>query len=122
MRSVLAVVPDLFFSERIAGVARAAGVELTLVPPGQALARCAEARPALVLLDLHAPGDAAELIRTLKSDARTRAIPVVGFFSHVEIERRRTALAAGIDAALPRSAFFARLPALLAGEADLQLP
>jgi len=54
-------------------------------------------------------------VRTLKADSRTRAIPIVGFYSHVEGERRRAALAAGIDEALPRSAFVVRLPALLAG-------
>ena len=37
----------------------------------------------------------------------------MGFYSHVETTLRRTALEAGADAALPRSAFVARLPDLL---------
>jgi CheY-like chemotaxis protein len=84
---------------------------------GEALERCAAAPPALLLLDLHAPGDPPALVRALKADARTRGIPVVGFYSHVEADLRRDALAAGIDEALPRSAFVQRLPALLAGDA-----
>ena len=115
MRSVLAVVPDLFFATKIAAVAKAAGVELALVPLAQAASRCAELPPALVLLDLHAPGEPAALVRALKADPALRAIPVVGFYSHVDGELRREALAAGADEVLPRSAFVTRLPALLSG-------
>ncbi len=116
-RRVVAVVPDLFFSAKIAAVAKAAGVELVIVPQAQALAACAAPPPALVLLDLHAPGEPLALVRALKAGTATRAIPVVGFYSHVEDARRRDALAAGIDRALPRSAFVAQLPALLEGGA-----
>jgi CheY-like chemotaxis protein len=115
MRQVLAVVPDLFFAAKIAALARAAGVELSLVPLAQAAARCAQSAPDLVLLDLHASGDPPALVRALKAGPATRAIPVVGFYSHVEGERRRDALAAGADQVLPRSAFVTRLPELLAG-------
>lgn len=116
MRSVFAVAPDLFFATKIAAVAKAAGAGLTLVPLATALERCAAAPPALLLLDLHASGDPCALVVALKGDPRTRAIPVVGFYSHVETALRSAALAAGIDQALPRSAFVMRLPALLAGE------
>lgn len=107
---VLAVVPDLYFATRIAATAKTAGVELELVPPQRAAARLAEARASLVLLDLHAPG-ALALIGELKCAAA--GVPVVGFFSHVEAALGREALAAGADAALPRSRFVARLAPLL---------
>ena len=118
MNHALAVVPDLFFSVKLAAVARAAGVELAFVAPGALFERCAASPPALVLIDLHAPCDPPALVRALKADARTRGIPVIGFYSHVETDLRRDALAAGIDEALPRSAFVNRLPALLAGTCD----
>ncbi len=116
MRTVLGVVPDLFFAAKIDAVARVAGADYADVPASAALARCAAAPPALLLVDLQAAGDPLALVRALKADPRTRAVPVVGFYSHVETGLRRAALAAGIDEALPRSAFVTRLPALLAGD------
>jgi len=109
-RLVLAVVPDLFFAVRVSATARNAGVPLELVPPPRAVARAAEAGAVLLLIDLHAPG-AVALVAALK--AAQPALPVVGFYSHVETTLRRNALEAGADAALPRSAFVARLPDLL---------
>ena len=113
MPAVVAVAPDLYFAARISALARAAGVDVTFETPARAFALCASEPPALLLLDLHAPDDAATLVRAIKSDPRARAARIVGFYSHVETGLRRAVLAAGIDEALPRSAFVARLPALL---------
>ncbi len=107
---VLAVIPDLFFATKVAATAKAGGVELELVAPQHAAARMAEAPPTLVIVDLHA-ADAVVLVAALKAAAA--AVPVVGFFSHVETALRRDALAAGADAALPRSQFVSKLAALL---------
>jgi DNA-binding NarL/FixJ family response regulator len=107
---VLALVPDLYFATRIAATARAAGVALELVTPQKAMARLAEPGVSLVVLDLHQP-DPSLLVSELKRVAP--AVPVVGFFSHVETVLKDQALAAGADAALPRSQFVAKLPALL---------
>ena len=68
--------------------------------------------PALVILDLTGPG-ALDDARALKHDPATRAVPIVGFYSHVDHALREAALAAGLDHVLPRSAFVARLPELL---------
>jgi CheY-like chemotaxis protein len=118
---VIAVVPDLFFAAKLQATARAANAALALVPAAQALERCAATPPLRLLLDLHAPG-ALGLARALKADARTARIPIVGFYSHVETELRVEALAAGVDEALPRSAFVHRLPALLVDDAPPQSP
>jgi DNA-binding NarL/FixJ family response regulator len=109
--SVLAVVPDLYFATRIAATAKAAGVELELVPSQRAVARLGETGVSLVLMDLH-HADSLTLIGELKRVAP--AVPVVGFFSHVETALRDQALAAGADAVLPRSQFVGKLPLLLA--------
>ena len=114
-RRVLAVVPDLFFATKIAATAKVSGVELELVPPARAAARMTQAPAALVILDLHAR-DALSLIAALKQAAP--AVPVVGFFSHVETALKRDAIAAGADAALPRSQFVGRLAALLSRGLD----
>ncbi len=121
-RRIIAVVPDLFFSTRILATARTVAVPVDLVPLPRALAACIEALPALVLIDLHANGDPMALVRALKADERTRAITLVGFYSHVETALRRAALEAGIDEALPRSAFTQRLPELLSGVPAVEVP
>jgi len=116
-RVVVAVVPDLFFAGRIRETARAAGVTLIQCPAVQALEVCSVERPDLVILDLHDPDDPLDLVRELKGDPATRAVPIVGFYPHVDQETRRAAEAAGIDLTLPRSAFTTRLAELLAGGA-----
>ncbi len=116
-RRVLAVVPDLFFAAKIEAVAKAAGVPIAFAAPAAAAAACAADPPALVLLDLHAGPGVPALVRALKASPATRGVPLVGFHSHVDVATREAALEAGLDRALPRSAFVARLPALLAGEA-----
>jgi len=120
-RRVVAFVPDLFFAAKVAATAEAAGVRLEILEPDAVLARCAAEgaapanAPALVILDLGAGERALGLARALKSAARAGGPPLVGFFSHVDTATRDAALAAGVDTVLPRSAFVARLPALLRG-------
>lgn len=115
-RRVLAVVPDLFFAAKIEAVARAAGVAIGFAAPAAAAAACAAHPPDLVLIDLHAGPGVPDLVRALKASPATRGVPLVGFHSHVDVATRESALAAGLDRALPRSAFVAKLPGLLAGE------
>lgn len=114
-RVAVAVVPDLFFASRIHETARAAGVTLIQCPAGLALEVCSREQPDLVIVDLHGAGDPLGLVRTLKGDPATRAVPIAGFYSHVDQETRRAAEDAGMDLVLPRSAFTARLAGLLAG-------
>lgn len=122
VRRVLAVVPDLFFAAKIAAVASAVGIELAFASAADLPARCAEAPPDLVLLDLHAGPGVPDLVRALKASDATRNVPLLGFHSHVDIATRKAALEAGIDRALPRSAFVSRLPALLAGTEAAESP
>jgi CheY-like chemotaxis protein len=114
-RRVLIAVPDLFFVTRIRAVADRLAVAIEECPLESLAERCATGAPDLVILDLHAPGDVLAPVRALKADARGARIPIVGFYSHVEGETRRRAVEAGVDHVLPRSAFTARLPDLLAG-------
>jgi CheY-like chemotaxis protein len=109
------VVPDLFFATRIAAAAEALGVALTACAAAEALAACRREPPDLVILDLHGAGDPTGLARALTGDPATRGVPIVGFYSHVDQATRHAAEAAGVDVVLPRSAFTARLAALLTG-------
>jgi hypothetical protein len=42
-------------------------------------------------------------------------VPVLGYYSHVDVETKKTADAAGIDLAVPRSRMARELPALVDG-------
>jgi CheY-like chemotaxis protein len=77
-------------------IAEEEGLHAVLAANGaEALAAVEAVRPSVVLLDMQMPlVDGAEVARRLKSDAATRAIPVVGVSAG---ERREAALAAGCD-------------------------
>ena len=116
-RRVWLVGSDLFFFARVTENARALGVGVETVDSRSVLERMSSDPPDLLILDLHAPGDLIGLARALKAGDRVRAVPIVAYYSHVDEARREAARNAGVDQVLPRSAFTARLPALLSGEA-----
>ncbi len=120
--NVVAVVDDVFFVARLQGAARQAGVGLTTVTAaGLQVKNLRLQPPALVIVDLNARSAAPlALIRQLKSDAELGAVPVVGFFSHVQVELKRGALEAGCTEVLPRSQLASALPSLLRQYAGAQ--
>ena len=112
---ILAAVDDLMFKVKILETARQVGARVaTASNAADTLARARAERPALIILDLHSgPCAPTEVLKALKADPDLRAIPTLGYFSHVEAEVGRRALEAGCDQVLPRSAFSASLPDLL---------
>jgi CheY-like chemotaxis protein len=116
-RHVIALVDDRFFASKIRGTAEQLGVEVAFMRNADALFEPSQTElPALLLVDLHAQRtDPFALARRLKADERLRAVPLVGFFSHVQVELQRRARDAGFDQILPRSVFTKRLPEILEG-------
>ena len=104
---IAALVDDLFFSSKIAEVARQTGGEVVFC-------RTADAVPAdadRICVDLNASAfDALEAIRRLTS---THKAPITAYLSHVQTELAQRAAACGAEV-LPRSAFVHRLPSLFA--------
>jgi len=115
---IIAVVDDMFFASKIRAVAEAVDVEISFVRSQEALVQKArEARPPLIVVDLHNQKvDAVTLAKDLKSDEELRSIPLLGFFSHVQTELQRNALAAGFDQVIARSVFARDLPKILAAD------
>jgi hypothetical protein len=97
---ILAVVPDLMFASRVEEGLRAAGheVEVSATLPEEANGVDA------MVCDLEAIDPAA---------AVQLGVPVLGFYSHVEVETRRRAEAAGVEVAVPRSRIARELPDLV---------
>jgi CheY-like chemotaxis protein len=97
----------MFFASKIRATAEAVGVEVSFPRSVEKLVEKArEAKPALVVVDLHnAKVDPVAVGKELKSDDELKAIPLLGFFSHVHTDLQRNAMAAGFDQVIPRSVF-----------------
>ena len=99
---------DLFFGVRLAeGLARLGLVARQLAPGDDAapLAGCA-----LLLVDLSLP---TAHWQPLLEAARAAGMPVLAFGSHMDLERRRLALAAGAARVVANSQLVERLPDLI---------
>ena len=99
MAAILAVVSDLMLASRVDGALRAAGHDVTVVG-SLPLAIEADA----VVCDL----DAVDPAEVVGSD-----VPSLGFYSHVDVEVRRRAEAAGMKLVVPRSRMSRELPDLV---------
>jgi CheY-like chemotaxis protein len=117
--TVIAVIDDLFFASKIRGMGEQVGAQIHFVKSiDAAVNKAGLEAPTLVIADLNAACcDAVELARAFKGDDKLTAIPLLGFFSHVQVELQQAALAAGFDRVMPRSAFTKNLRNILQGEA-----
>jgi len=110
-KRVLAVVSDLFFSVKLAGAAKRAGLALEFVKDAGEVIDKAQAKPSLIIFDLNYEAIAPlKLIGQLKGSADTRGISLIGYVSHVQGELKMQAQEAGCDMVLARSAFSQNMP------------
>ena len=92
---------------KIRAVAEAVGVEISFPRTKESLIE--KARQAdLVIVDLHS-----QKFDPLTLPADLSGTRLLGFFSHVEVELQRQALAAGYDRVIPRSLFTRDLAQIL---------
>lgn len=117
-KHIIAIVDDLFFASKIRGTAEQVGVTVTFPRTMDAVIEAAlNENPSLVLCDLQSLRiDAIELAQQLKTDERTRDVPLLGFFSHVQTELQSAANEAGFDRVIPRSVFARDLVKILSGK------
>src|SRR5205085_11735370 len=104
---VLAVVDDMFFAAKIRAVAEAVGAEISFPRTQAALIEKAQ-QADLVIVDLHN-----QKIDPFSLRSELGATRLLGFFSHVEVDLLRRAVAAGYDQVLPRSVFARDLAEIL---------
>jgi CheY-like chemotaxis protein len=121
---IVCAVDDLIFSIKLSTAARHLGADLFFERKASGIVPTVrEKRPTLVIFDLNSRTLAPlEAIAALKGDPELRAIPLVGFVSHVDHETVTAARAAGADQVMARSAFVERLPELLRPSADPAQP
>ena len=120
-RRIIAIVDDMFFASKIRGTAEATEAEVSFPRTKEAaLDKTREVKPDLVLVDLHHQRfDGIEFVTELKTEPELQLIPVLGFFSHVEVELQRRAVAAGFDSVIPRSVFARDLGEILQGKKQI---
>lgn len=114
-RNILAAVDDMFFAAKIRATAEALGVIIKFHRKLDGLVNsAAEQPPDLIIVDLHNEKlNAIELAHELKANESVKAVPLLGFFSHVQTELQQSALEAGYDQVIPRSVFSRDLAKIL---------
>jgi CheY-like chemotaxis protein len=116
-RRVVAIVDDMFFASKIRATAEALGVEIAFPRTKEsAIEKISQDAPQLVVIDLHNQRlNGVEFGRELKGLPEMQSVPLLGFFSHVEVELQRQAVNAGFDQVIPRSMFARDLASILIG-------
>ncbi len=100
MARVVAVGADLLLASRVEAMLSAAGHEVTLAG---SLQEAPLDRAELLVADLDAENPEALV---------GLGVPVLGFYSHVDVETKEAAEAAGVDLVVPRSRMARELPEL----------
>jgi|SRR6185503_3339517 CheY-like chemotaxis protein len=113
MSAVVAFMDDLMFLSRIRAAAAAQGIPVSSVRTVPELLAACRQGARLVVADLDTRLPVLDAVAAVRAEADLAALPVVGFYSHVHVERAEAARAAGCTWALPRSAFVRQLDGLL---------
>ena len=101
MARVLALVGDLMFASRVDETLRAAGHDVRLAASIEAM----EADDGDLIV--------ADLGETDPSALADLDLPVLGFYSHVDVDTRRRAEREGVDLVVPRSRMAREMPRLV---------
>jgi PleD family two-component response regulator len=111
---ILAVLEDLMFTVKINEAAKHAGIPVEFLKSQHDVLERARQQPVLIIVDLNFQSiDPVQLVTTLKSSEETKAIQLIGYVSHVQVELKQQAQEAGCDMVLARSAFSQNLPQIL---------
>ena len=113
-KKVVAVLSDLMFTVKIQEAAKRAGLEVVFVKSLESALAQAKDSPAVMIVDLNTTAlDALEFISTLKGDAETSKVNLLGYVSHVQSDLKQAAQEKGCDTVIARSAFSQNLPTIL---------
>ncbi len=106
MARILAISADLLLGSKVEAMLSAAGHEVTLSP---AIAEAQLDDVELIVADLDAENPEALV---------GLGMPVLGYYSHVDVDTKQAAEAAGVDLVVPRSRMSRELVTLAAGLLD----
>src|SRR3954452_10998545 len=106
MANVLSISTDLMLGSKVDAMLSAAGHEVTTSP---SIEETTWDGKDLIVADLNLENPEALV---------GLGIPVLGYYSHVDVETKEAAEAAGVDLVVPRSRMARELPQLVAGLLD----
>jgi hypothetical protein len=107
---VVAVFDDLLLGSNVLGMLRAAGHEAQLT--GAASVHPDDA--AVLIVDLASTGfDGVALVERLRASGELEGSKTLGVYSHVDVDTKKRAEAAGFDLVVPRSRMAREGPALI---------
>jgi len=109
-KTILVAVTDIFFYTKVRDALLPRGYRLEKVRAQQDLAEKASSmNPDAVILNMNDETlDAFQALETLKADLRLRAIPVLAFANHEEVETWNRAKALGVSKIVSRNEFSSR--------------
>ncbi|MDQ2629505.1 MAG: hypothetical protein M3Y75_00830 [Actinomycetota bacterium] len=107
MARVLSISNDLMLGSRVAETLKAAGHDVDSSP---SIEETTWDGVDLIVADLDVENPEALV---------GLGMPVLGYYSHVDVDTRKTAEAAGVDLVVPRSRMARELPALVEGLLDV---
>ena len=112
---ILAVLDDLMFTSKIKTTANQIGVTVAFARSAEnALAEMRKSPPSLVILDLNnARTNPLGIVAGMREDPALKAIHIVGYASHVQVDVINAARQAGVDDVMARSAFTQNLAEIL---------
>ena len=108
--TILVAVTDIFFYTKVRDALLSKGYRLEKIRAQQDLAEKASSmNPIAVILNMNDQTlDAFQALETLKTDARLKAIPVLAFANHEEVDTWNRAKALGVSKIVSRNEFSAR--------------
>jgi len=108
--TILVAVTDIFFYTKVRDALRTGGYRIEKARTQQDIAeKSAAVAPAAVILDMNdLTVDAFQAIETLKADSRLKAIPILAYANHEEVETWNRAKALGVTKIVSRNEFSAR--------------
>jgi DNA-binding NtrC family response regulator len=107
--------PDLLFGSKVEGALEVAGHTVNRFDKPDDV-RVAVQFHELLIVDLTAEDiDGPALVESMRERGELEAVPTLGFYSHVDVDTRKRAEAAGFSRVVPRSRMARETGALAAG-------
>jgi len=109
-KTILVAINDIFFYTKVRDALAPQGYRLEKARAQQDLAeKAAATSPAVILLDMNDRTiDAFQALQTLKNDPRFKAIPVLAYANHEEVDTWNRAKTQGVTKIVSRNEFSAR--------------
>ena len=109
-KTILVAINDIFFYTKVRDALAPQGYRLEKARTQQDIAeKAAATSPAVVLLDMNDQAiDAFQALQTLKNDPRFKAIPVLAYANHEEVDTWNKAKTLGVTKIVSRNEFSSR--------------